>query len=103
MHTITPKLTADFNVLTDDVQELLRTTTSVVGEKVAEVRAKVTKSLNVAQNKLTEVQAEAQKKGKEAIKKADEFAQHNPWVVIAGVAVFAGLITGIAIFARSRR
>jgi len=103
MRTITPKLTADFNVLTDDVQELLKATTSVVGEKAAEARAKVTKSLKVARDKFTEVQAEAQKKGKEAIKKADEYAQNNPWVVIAGVAAFVGFITGIAIAARARR
>jgi ElaB/YqjD/DUF883 family membrane-anchored ribosome-binding protein len=103
MSTATQKLTADFNVLTDDVQELLKTTTSVVGEKAAEARAKVTKSLKVAQDKFTEVQAEAQKQGKKAIKKADEYAQHNPWVVIAGVAAFAGFITGIAIAARVRR
>ena len=103
MRTITPKLTADFKVLTDDVQGLLKNTTSVVGEKVAETRAKVTKSLNGAQNKFIEVQAEEQKKGKEAIKKADEYAQHNPWVVIAGVAAFAGLITGIALAARTWR
>ena len=102
MSTATQKLTADFNVLTDDVQELLQTTSSVVGEKAAEARAKVTKSLKAAQNKFTEVQAEAQKKGMEATKKADEYAQHNPWAV-AGVAAFAGLITGIAIAARARR
>ena len=103
MRTITPKLTADFNVLTDDVQELLKTTTSVVGDKAAEARAKVTKSLKVAQNKFTEVQAEAQKKGKEAAKKAAKYAQHNPWVVAGGVVAFACLITGIAIAARAQR
>jgi ElaB/YqjD/DUF883 family membrane-anchored ribosome-binding protein len=102
MSTDTHKLTADFNLLADDVQELLKTTTSVVGEKAAEARAKVTKSLEVAQNKLTEVQAEAQKKGKEVTRKADEYAQHNPWVV-AGVAAFAGFITGTAFAARARR
>ena len=102
MSTTTQKLAADFNVLTDDVQELLKTTTSVDGEKVTEARAKVTKSLKVAQDKFTEVQAEAQKKGKEATKKVDEYAQHNPWVV-AGVAAFACLIIGAAIAARSRR
>jgi ElaB/YqjD/DUF883 family membrane-anchored ribosome-binding protein len=102
MRTITPKLTANFNVLSDDVQELLKTTTSAVGEKAAEARANVTKSLKVAQNKFTEVQAEAQKKGKEITKKAGEYAQHNPWVV-AGVAAFVCLIIGTAITARARR
>jgi ElaB/YqjD/DUF883 family membrane-anchored ribosome-binding protein len=102
MSTATQKLTADFNVLTDDVQELLKTTTSVVGEKATEARAKVTKSLKVAQDKFTEVQAEAQKKGKEATRKADEYAQNNPWVV-AGVAAFAGFITGTAVAALARR
>jgi len=98
MRTIAPKLTADFKVLTDDVQELLKRTTSVVGEKATETRDKVTKSLKVAHDKLDETQ----KRGKEAIKKADEYAQHNPWVVITGVAAFASLITGIAIAARVR-
>ena len=103
MRTITPKLTADFNVLTNNVHELLKTTSSVVGEKATETRDRVTKSLKVAQNTLTEVQTEAQKMGKEAIKKADKYAQNHPWMVIAGVAAFAALITGIAIAARVRR
>ena len=103
MRTITPKLTADFNVLTNNVHELLKTTSSVVGEKATETRDRVTKSLKVAQNTLTEVQTEAQKMGKEAIKKADKYAQNNPWVVITGGAAFASLITGIAIAARVRR
>jgi ElaB/YqjD/DUF883 family membrane-anchored ribosome-binding protein len=103
MNTAIRKLTPDFNVLTNNVQELLKTTTCVVGEKATEARDKVTKSLKVAQNKFTEVQTEAQKKGKEALKKTGEYAQHNPWVVIAGVAAFVGLITGIVIATRDRR
>ena len=99
MRTITPNLTADFKVLTDDVHELLKTTTTLVGEKATETRDKVTKSLKVAHDKLDETQ----KRGKEAIKKADKYAQNNPWVVITGVAAFASLITGIAIVARIRR
>ena len=102
MNTATNKLTAGFNVLTDDVQEFLKTTSSAVGEKAVEARANVTKSLKVAQDKFTEVQAEAQKKGKEVTRKAGEYAQHNPWVV-AGVAAFVCLIIGTAITARVRR
>jgi ElaB/YqjD/DUF883 family membrane-anchored ribosome-binding protein len=102
MSTATKKLTADFNVLTDDVQELLKTTSTAVGEKVVEARAKVTKSLKVAQDKFTEAQAEVQKQGKEASRKADEYAQNNPWV-LAGIAAFAGFIIGTAFAARTTR
>ena len=102
MRTITPKLTADFNVLTNGVQELLKNTTSVVGEKTAVARDKVTKSLKVAANKFTEFHSEAHKKGKEGIEKTNEYAHHHPWVV-AGVAALAGFIIGTAIAAGVRR
>ncbi len=46
------KLVEDVKVLTKDVQDLLKVTASVVGEKATEARGRVEASLKVAQEKL---------------------------------------------------
>ena len=60
------KLVEDVKILTKDVQDLLKATASVVGEKAAEARVKVEDSLKAAQEKLAVVQENVKAKGKEA-------------------------------------
>jgi len=88
------KLVDDVKVLTKDVQELLKATASVVGEKAAEARVKVEDSLKVAQDKLAVVQENVTKKGKEAITATDEYVRDNPWNSV-GIAAGVGFLLGI--------
>ena len=88
------KLVDDVKVLTKDVQELLKATASVVGDKAAEARVKVQDSLKVAQDKLSVVHENVKAKGQEAFSVTDEYVRDNPWNAV-GIAAGIGFILGI--------
>jgi ElaB/YqjD/DUF883 family membrane-anchored ribosome-binding protein len=100
------KLVEDVKVLTKDVQELLKATASVVGDKAAEARVKVEESLKVAQDKLSVVHENVKAKGQEAFSVTDGYVRDNPWNAV-GIAAGIGFILGIGFsagaFLRSRR
>ena len=88
------KLVEDVKVLTKDVQDLLKATASVVGEKAAEARVKVEESLKVAQEKLATAHETVKAKGKEAITATDEYVRDNPWNAV-GIAAGVGFLLGL--------
>jgi len=88
------KLVEDFKVLKDDVQELLKATASVVGDKASEARVKVQESLKVAQDKLAVAQENIKAKGQEAINATDEYVRDNPWSAV-GISAGVGFLLGI--------
>ena len=88
------KLVEDVKVLTKDVQDLLKATASVVGEKAAEARVKVEGSLKVAQEKLAVVQENVKTKGAEAVAVTDEYVRDNPWNAV-GIAAGVGFLLGL--------
>jgi ElaB/YqjD/DUF883 family membrane-anchored ribosome-binding protein len=100
------KFVEDVKVLAKDVQDLLKATTSVVGEKAAEARVKVEESLKVAQDKLTVVQENMKSRGQEALTATDGYVRDNPWNAV-GIAAGIGFVLGIGFsagaFLRSHR
>jgi ElaB/YqjD/DUF883 family membrane-anchored ribosome-binding protein len=88
------KLVEDVKTLTKDVQELLKATASVVGERTADARAKVQDSLKVAQEKLAAVSATARYKGQAAMTATDGYVRDNPWNAV-GVAAGIGFLLGL--------
>jgi ElaB/YqjD/DUF883 family membrane-anchored ribosome-binding protein len=88
------KLVDDVKVLTKDVQDLLKATASVVGERAAEARVKVEESLKVAQDKLSVVSDNMRAKGQEAFAVTDGYVRDNPWNAV-GIAAGIGFILGI--------
>jgi ElaB/YqjD/DUF883 family membrane-anchored ribosome-binding protein len=88
------KLVEDVKVLTRDVQELLKATASVVGEKAADARGKVQESLKVAQEKLAVVHAAAKDKGQQAFVATDGYVRDNPWNAV-GLAAGVGFLLGL--------
>ncbi len=88
------KFVEDVKVLTKDVQDLLKATASVVGEKASEARVKVEESLKVAQDKLNVVQASMKAKGQEAFSATDGYVRDNPWNAV-GIAAGIGFLLGI--------
>ena len=88
------KLVEDIKVLSKDVQELLKATASVVGEKASEARVKVQDSLKVAQEKLSEVQDTVRVRGQEAFQASDTYVRDNPWNAV-GVAAGVGFLLGV--------
>ena len=100
------KLIEDVKVLTKDVQELLKATASVVGDKAADARVRVEESLRVAQDKLAVAKESAVAKGQEAFSATDVYVRDNPWNAV-GIAAGIGFLLGIGFsagaFLRSRR
>jgi len=100
------KLVEDVKVLAKDVQELLKATASVVGDKAAEARVKVEESLKIAQDKLSDAHGHVKAKGQEAFTATDTYVRDNPWNAV-GIAAGIGFILGIGFsagaFLRSRR
>ncbi len=88
------KLVEDVKVLTKDVQELLKATASVVGEKAAEARVRVEESLKIAQDKLAIAQQTVTAKGREAVSATDDYVRENPWNAV-GIAAGVGFLLGI--------
>src|SRR5471032_2396116 len=88
------KLVDDVKVLTKDVQELLKATATVVGEKASEARVKVQDSLKIAQDKLSEAHGHVKAKGQEAFSATDVYVRDNPWNAV-GIAAGIGFILGI--------
>lgn len=88
------KLVEDVKVLSKDVQELLKATASVVGDKAAEARVRVQDSLKVAQEKLNVVHENVRAKGQEAFNVTDSYVRDNPWNAV-GIAAGIGFILGI--------
>ncbi len=93
-HVTREKLIEDVRVLIADVQELLKVTTSVVGDKASEARVRVQDSLKVAQDKLGEHYETVRAKGQEAFAATDGYVRDNPWNAV-GIAAGIGFILGI--------
>jgi ElaB/YqjD/DUF883 family membrane-anchored ribosome-binding protein len=88
------KLVEDVKILTKDVQELLKATASVVGERAADARVKVQDSLRIAQEKLAQASALAKDKGQAAFNATDGYVRDNPWNAV-GVAAGLGFLLGL--------
>jgi ElaB/YqjD/DUF883 family membrane-anchored ribosome-binding protein len=78
------QLMADFKVVVEDAEELLKATAGQGGDKLAEGRAKV---------RIAEAQAALLAKTREAAKATDVYVHDNPWEAV-GVAAAAGFIVG---------
>lgn len=90
------QLVQDFKVLVTDAEALLKATASQSGEAVAAMRARVTESLAVAKDKLSEAERVALAKAKAAAAATDEYVHEKPWHAV-GIAAGIGLVIGLLI------
>ncbi len=99
------KVYDDVKVLIKDVQELLKATTSVVGDKATEARSRVQDHLKTVQDKLGDHYETVRAKGQEAFTTTDGYVRDNPWNAV-GIAAGIGFVVGIAfsasVFLRGR-
>lgn len=87
------QLIADFKVVVQDAEALLKATANQGGEKLAELRAKAEESLRVARARLAQAQEALILKTKQAAKATDVYVHEHPWQAI-GVAAALGLLIG---------
>ncbi len=90
------KLAADLKTVIADAEELLQLTSSQTGEKVAELRARMSDNLRAARHKLEDVEAAIRDKAREAARATDDYVHENPWKSV-GVAAGVGLLVGLLI------
>ena len=104
-HVTREKVYDDVKVLVKDVQELLKATTSVVGDKATEARSRVQDHLKTVQDKLGDHYETVRTKGQEAFTTTDGYVRENPWNAV-GIAAGIGFVVGIAfsasVFLRGR-
>ena len=87
------RMSANFNALVSDAEELLRSTASYSGESVNAARTRFKETLNDFKTRVSDVQGTALGKWNEASEASALYVRENPWKVI-GAAVAVGLIVG---------
>jgi len=90
------KLAADLRTVISDAEELLQLTSAQTGDKVAELRIRMSDNLRVARHKLEDAEAAIREKAREAAQATDDYVHENPWRSI-GIAAGAGLVVGLLI------
>lgn len=88
------QLIADFKVVMDDAEALLKATADQGNDKLDEVRAKAKESLRRVSERITQSQAALMANGKKAAKATDVYVHENPWAAL-GVAGGIGLLLGL--------
>ncbi|MDE2128371.1 MAG: DUF883 domain-containing protein [Betaproteobacteria bacterium] len=93
----TDKLVTDLKEVASDAEELLKLTAGQAGEKIADVRGRLSERLSSVKSQLVQFEAEMLEKGKEVARVTDQYVHDNPWKSIgatAGVAFLLGLLIG---------
>ncbi len=90
------KLVADLRVVISDTEELLRATAGAAGEKVSDLRERLSLRLRDAKERLVDLEVALVDKTKAAARATDDFVHEEPWKAV-GVAAALGLALGVLI------
>lgn len=90
------KLVSDMKVVIADAEEILRATAGAAGDKVGELRERITLRLRDAKERLADAEAALLDKTKAAARATDDFVHEQPWKAV-GVAAALGLALGVLI------
>jgi ElaB/YqjD/DUF883 family membrane-anchored ribosome-binding protein len=96
------KLASDFKALINDVQELLKTTSSQAGETIADLRQRLGKKLEEGRKSLSEQESFLREKAEVARVSAEACLREKPWVTL-GIAVGIGFALGSLLGYRNGR
>ncbi len=88
------QLIADFKVVMDDAEALLKATAHQGDAKIDALRAKATESMRKVGAQMTASQAALMANGKKAVTATDDYVRENPWAAL-GVAGGIGLVLGL--------
>lgn len=90
------KLVSDLRVVISDTEELLRATAGAAGEKVGDLRDRLSLRLRDAKERLIDLEAAVVEKTKAAARATDDFVHEEPWKAV-GVAAALGIALGVLI------
>lgn len=88
------KLGADLREMSDDAEEMMNATTGMAGEKMAQLRNRLSSALDAAKNTYQKLQD----KTVEGAKVADKTIREHPYEsmgVVAGLSFGLGLLIGV--------
>ena len=90
------KLVSDLKVVVADAEEILRATAGAAGDKVGELRERISVRLRDAKERVLDLEAAVVDKTKAAARATDDFVHEQPWKAV-GVAAALGLALGVLI------
>ena len=97
LHDAQNALSAEFQTLISDTENLLRQTSDVAGQQVQELRKKINSNLGRARELLKDSEFDLEQQGRVAVEKTEEYVQQHPWQTLgiaAGVGFLLGLLAG---------
>jgi ElaB/YqjD/DUF883 family membrane-anchored ribosome-binding protein len=90
------RLVSDMKLVITDAEEILRATAGAAGEKVTELRERITVRLRDAKERLADAEVALVDSTKAAARATDDFVHNEPWKAV-GVAAALGLALGVLI------
>jgi ElaB/YqjD/DUF883 family membrane-anchored ribosome-binding protein len=87
------KLSEKLLIVRDDVQALLLATSKLSDDKIDEIRANITNSLQMLKNYFQENEEKLLKNSKAAVKSTDDYIHDHTWQAIGAAALF-GFVLG---------
>jgi ElaB/YqjD/DUF883 family membrane-anchored ribosome-binding protein len=93
------KLIKEFKAAIADAEVFLKETANIGDEKVAEIRNKTGKSIEIAKARMVNAQEAVLTRAKEARKATDTYVHENPWRSVS-LAACIGVVIGILIYRR---
>ncbi|MCV2217209.1 MULTISPECIES: DUF883 family protein [unclassified Thauera] len=89
------KLVDDLKAIITDAEDLLALTADQTGDKLGDLRGRITERLAAAKDKLSDAEAALIDSSKKAARATDDYVHEHPWQslgVAAGVAFLLGLL-----------
>ena len=90
------RIVRDLKNVVADAEEILRATADVAGEKVADLRERITLRLQDARARLADAETIVVDKTKAAARATDDYVKTNPWQSV-GIAAAVGFLIGVMI------
>ena len=90
------KFVSDMKVVVSDAEEILRATAGVAGEKMVDLRERISERLHDAKLRIADAEEALVDRTKAAARATDDFVNDNPWQAV-GIAAGVGLLLGIII------
>jgi len=92
---------AELNNIVDQAEALLRSLSEHSGDAAAEVRERVTETLNQAKARLAVTASQAEEAAVSLVDRADDYVRRNPWQAVTIAALLGGVVAYL--FARNAR
>ena len=91
---------ADFRAVRESVEDLMRATADLGGERIAALRTRVDESLKLMKERVSGVSGAVAERARADARAANTYVHENPWKTV-GIAAGAGLLMGVLLARRS--